>query len=144
MFENTSWLVKTFFFFLWQFASVCNSVALAAQIKRPPLLRVSPPTVEKKSAAAETGESLQGMYVSQPDNYLKGCESAGLVRQKNNRARGSQREREKVNKEGCRRSEERWRKKLHIPELYGEKKRRGLGHGVTRGRDGNPHFTLSE
>lgn len=119
-------------------------MALAAQIKRPPLLRVSPPTVEKKSAAAETGESLQGMYVSQPDNYLKGCESAGLVRQKNNRARGSQREREKVNKEGCRRSEERWRKKLHIPELYGEKKRRGLGHGVTRGRDGNPHFTLSE
>lgn len=32
------------------------------------------------------------MYVSRPDYYLKGGESAGLVRQKANRARGSRRE----------------------------------------------------
>lgn len=37
-------------------------------------------------------ESLRRMYASQSDNHLKGWETAGLVRQKANGTRGSQKE----------------------------------------------------
>lgn len=73
------------------YGSLQVSATLAGWIKRPPLLGVSPPR-EKNVKRLKCGERLQGMYVSRPDYYLKGCESAGLVRQKANRARGSRRE----------------------------------------------------
>lgn len=67
----------------------------------------------------------------------KGCESARLVRQKANR--GSKKERNKI-KKGRGKVEQ----NCTFPVSGREEKKKGPGHGVTRGRDGNPNFTSSE
>lgn len=69
------------FFFSQQnyllYRSLQTSVTLASWINRPPLLEVSPSFTETRRRNCRVSAS-----PGRPDYYLKGGESAGLVRQK--------------------------------------------------------------
>lgn len=90
------------------------------------------------------GESLEGMYASRPDNYLKGYDSAGLVRQKADSTGGSKTERNRV-KEGAE-TVKRGGRRVDTGSQFekeGRKKKEDLAARLGE-RDGNSNFTMSE